>query len=96
MNAILLKGMQVYAEDQKIEEGYILLEDHQIIGIGPLTNLPAAKEFEVMEIPSSFKAIPGLIDIHIHGVNGADVMDASEEALEIMSAALPKEGTTSF
>ncbi|WP_082341086.1 N-acetylglucosamine-6-phosphate deacetylase [Sporosarcina globispora] len=96
MNAILLKGMQIYAEDQKIEEGYILLQDHQIIGIGPLTNLPAAEEFEVVEFPSSFKAIPGLIDIHIHGVNGADVMDATAEALDTMSAALPKEGTTSF
>ncbi|KON90151.1 N-acetylglucosamine-6-phosphate deacetylase [Sporosarcina globispora] len=88
--------MQIYAEDQKIEEGYILLQDHQIIGIGPLTNLPAAEEFEVVEFPSSFKAIPGLIDIHIHGVNGADVMDATAEALDTMSAALPKEGTTSF
>ncbi|MEK3856292.1 N-acetylglucosamine-6-phosphate deacetylase [Cytobacillus sp. FSL H8-0458] len=96
MKAILLKGMQIYAEDQKIEEGYILLQDHQIIGIGPSTDLPASMGVEVMEVPSSFQAIPGLIDIHIHGVNGADVMDASVEALETMSDALPKEGTTSF
>ncbi|USK39532.1 N-acetylglucosamine-6-phosphate deacetylase [Cytobacillus firmus] len=96
MKAILLKGMQIYAEDQKIEEGYILLQDHKIIGIGPSTDLPASMGVEVMEVPSSFKAIPGLIDIHIHGVNGADVMDASVEALETMSDALPKEGTTSF
>lgn len=96
MKAILLKGMQIYAEDQKIEEGYILLQDHQIIGIGPSTDLPASIGVEVMEVPSSFQAIPGLIDIHIHGVNGADVMDASVEALETMSDALPKEGTTSF
>ncbi|KML41886.1 N-acetylglucosamine-6-phosphate deacetylase [Cytobacillus firmus] len=96
MKAILLKGMQIYAEDQKIEEGYILLQDHKIIGIGPSTDLPASMGVEVMEVPSSFQAIPGLIDIHIHGVNGADVMDASVEALETMSDALPKEGTTSF
>ncbi|WP_404323187.1 N-acetylglucosamine-6-phosphate deacetylase [Cytobacillus firmus] len=96
MKAILLKGMQIYAEDQKIEKGYILLQDHQIIGIGPITELPSPEGVEVMEVPSSFLAIPGLIDIHIHGVNGADVMDATVEALEIMSAALPKEGTTSF
>lgn len=96
MNAILLKGMQIYAEDQKIEAGYIQLQDHKIIGVGPITNLPETEGFKVIEVSSSFKAIPGLIDIHIHGVNGADVMDATAEALETMSAALPKEGTTSF
>lgn len=88
--------MQIYTEDQKIETGYILLQDHKIIGLGPVTDLPPAEGYEVIELPSTFKAIPGLIDIHIHGVNGADVMDATSNALVTMSSALPREGTTSF
>src|SRR5690625_659306 len=40
--------------------------------------------------------IPGFIDGHIHGAAGADVMDATEEALDTMAAVLPEEGTTSF
>ncbi|SDB82223.1 N-acetylglucosamine 6-phosphate deacetylase [Pelagirhabdus alkalitolerans] len=40
--------------------------------------------------------IPGFIDTHIHGANGQDVMDASEEALDKMASYLVKEGTTSF
>jgi N-acetylglucosamine-6-phosphate deacetylase len=93
---VLLKGMQLYAEGQKIEMGYLQLKDQKIIGYGPIEELPAAEEYEVVEVPSSYKAIPGFIDIHIHGVNGADVMDATPNALDTMSMALPKEGTTSF
>jgi N-acetylglucosamine-6-phosphate deacetylase len=38
----------------------------------------------------------GFIDLHIHGSGGADVMDATPEALEILSSTLLKTGTTSF
>ncbi|MCM3588230.1 N-acetylglucosamine-6-phosphate deacetylase [Mesobacillus maritimus] len=94
---ILLKGMQLYTENEKIENSYLLIKDQKIIDYGSLKNLSSTAKFdEVVEVPTSFKAVPGFIDIHIHGVNGADVMDATPEALETMSTALPKEGTTSF
>jgi len=38
----------------------------------------------------------GFIDLHIHGSGGADVMDATPEALETISQALIQTGTTSF
>jgi N-acetylglucosamine-6-phosphate deacetylase len=40
--------------------------------------------------------LPGFIDIHIHGANGDDFMDGTEESFEKIAKALPKEGTTSF
>ncbi|QKS70158.1 N-acetylglucosamine-6-phosphate deacetylase [Paenalkalicoccus suaedae] len=40
--------------------------------------------------------LPGFIDVHIHGIANADVMDGTEEALDTMQRALVKEGTTSF
>ncbi|HHY83688.1 MAG TPA: N-acetylglucosamine-6-phosphate deacetylase [Clostridiales bacterium] len=39
---------------------------------------------------------PGFIDIHIHGSNGSDVMDAKPEALENISCFLAGKGTTSW
>lgn len=57
------------------------------------------------EVPSSAKTldfdsgtflIPGFIDCHIHGAAGADVMDASVDALQKIRKALAKRGTTSF
>ncbi len=40
--------------------------------------------------------LPGFIDTHIHGAAGADVMDATPEALETISQAILQEGTTRF
>lgn len=40
--------------------------------------------------------IPGLIDIHIQGAGGADVLDGTPEALKTMSSTLARLGTTSF
>ncbi|MFP5109785.1 N-acetylglucosamine-6-phosphate deacetylase [Neobacillus sp. C211] len=96
INHILLKGIQVYAEDILIENGFIKINNGKIVEIGSMEELENENEFEVIELPGHYKAIPGLIDVHIHGVNGADTMDATKEALDTMVTALPKEGTTSF
>lgn len=93
---ILLKGMQIYSEDLKFDNGYIKVKDQKIIDFGLVEEIKQEDQFEVVEIPSCFKAVPGYIDVHIHGVNGADVMDATHEALDLMVATLPREGTTSF
>ncbi len=95
-NPILLKGIQVYSEGILIENGFIKIIDGKIVEIGSTEELEKDNEFEVIELAGQYKAIPGLIDVHIHGVNGADTMDATKEALDTMVTALPKEGTTSF
>jgi N-acetylglucosamine-6-phosphate deacetylase len=93
---ILLKGMRIYSEDEIIENGYIKLKNQKIVEFGKLAELDHVDNFEVIEFTKSFNAVPGFIDVHIHGAAGADTMDATNEALETMTAALPKEGTTSF
>ncbi len=40
--------------------------------------------------------IPGLIDTHVHGAGGFDVMDGTPESFEALRMALLKEGTTGF
>jgi N-acetylglucosamine-6-phosphate deacetylase len=40
--------------------------------------------------------MPGLIDVHIHGMRGADAMDAVPEALQAISGALVKHGVTGW
>src|SRR4051812_34361251 len=96
VNHILLKGIEIYTDNNVIENGYIKIRDQKILELGTLDELSNVEDFDVIEVPSYFKAVPGFIDMHIHGVNGADTMDATKEALEIMVTALPKEGTTSF
>lgn len=40
--------------------------------------------------------IPGLIDTHVHGAGGCDVMDGTPRSLQTLAEALLKEGTTAF
>ncbi len=96
VSPILLKGIQVYTEGKVIDSGYIKIKEQKIEDLGSIENLTNEDEYKVVEVPPHYKAVPGFIDVHIHGVNGADVMDATQEALDTMATALPKEGTTSF
>jgi N-acetylglucosamine-6-phosphate deacetylase len=96
-NTSLINNLRVYSEDQIIENGYIKIKDQKIIEIGISENLTIDEETNVLfHLPRNYHAVPGFIDVHIHGVAGADTMDATEEALNTMVSALPKEGTTSF
>ena len=48
------------------------------------------------QYPEHYHIIPGMIDMHVHGSHGADVMDATPEALQTIADALLKQGTTAF
>jgi N-acetylglucosamine-6-phosphate deacetylase len=50
----------------------------------------------VVQLEENEILCPGFIDLHIHGLHGADVMDGTPEALATMCAALPQYGVTSF
>ncbi|RFU63276.1 N-acetylglucosamine-6-phosphate deacetylase [Bacillus sp. V59.32b] len=93
----LIKHIHIYTENTVKENGFIKIKNGKIIEIGSSnTQLTEQDQYEEITLPAHCKAIPGLIDVHIHGVNGADTMDATIGALETMATALPKEGTTSF
>ncbi|WP_208589789.1 N-acetylglucosamine-6-phosphate deacetylase [Gracilibacillus suaedae] len=94
---LLIKNMKIYAENRKLHNGFIKIKDHIIEEIGTLDQLTTEEEYQILDFSDkNVKAIPGLIDVHIHGANGADVMDGTKQALRTMADTLPKEGTTSF
>lgn len=93
MDRFLLTNATVYAERERIEHGSILVEDGKITYVGSMMSISDAK---VIELDHCDCIVPGFIDIHIHGASGADVMDATKEALQTMASVLPQEGTTSF
>lgn len=94
-NRLFIKNVMIYTEDEKIEHGHLYIENGLIHNI-----MCEGEAVELGDIPaidaSGLSVIPGFIDGHIHGAKGADVMDATEEALDTMAKVLPKEGTTSF
>ncbi|WP_301280419.1 N-acetylglucosamine-6-phosphate deacetylase [Rossellomorea aquimaris] len=93
---LLIMDGNIYAEDTIYEKGFIKIENGVITGMGDRSQLTDSEEYKVITLPHGYSVVPGMIDIHIHGVNGADTMDAKREALDTMTGTLPKEGTTSF
>lgn len=95
--SLYIKNATIFTEDETITNGSLLIKDGKIDTI--LQENEQLKSYPnrlKMIDGTNLHIIPGFIDGHIHGANGADVMDATESALDTMAAVLPKEGTTSF
>lgn len=87
---MLIKNCNIIYLD-RIEKGSLLIEDGKIKSINP-ENQNSDYIFDAEGMYVS----PGFIDVHIHGANGFDTMDATEEALNTISTTIAKYGTTSF
>lgn len=95
MKAMLISNAKVYAEEETLEGGFIVIRDGKIESVSG--SRPVDLPDGTAEIDgSSLNALPGFIDGHIHGADGADVMDATPETLGRMADFLPAEGTTAF
>ncbi|WP_165998975.1 N-acetylglucosamine-6-phosphate deacetylase [Bacillus sp. Cs-700] len=92
----VIDQITVFSERETIENGYIKVENGIITEIGPAKQRHKSDGEKVYTFHEKVSLLPGMIDVHIHGVNGADTMDATTEALDTITQALPAEGTTSF
>lgn len=77
----------------QVLENHLILWEKEITAILPQTDIN--KEWEIYDAKGAYVA-PGFINMHIHGIKGADTMDGTAEALTTMALALPKTGVTSF
>ncbi len=77
----------------RIIEDHALLFDEKIEGVAPLPL--GVNDVEIIDAEGAYVSA-GFIDLHIHGSGGADVMDATPEALQQLSATLLRTGTTGF
>lgn len=91
---IYIKNAAIFTEEDGVINGSLLIEDSKIKAIHTMEQTPPG-EATVID-GAGLNLIPGFVDGHIHGAAGADVMDATETALDSMAEALPEEGTTSF
>jgi N-acetylglucosamine-6-phosphate deacetylase len=95
-NSFLLTNGEILTGESRIENGTVGVKNGEIIEVSAGLLEQKDESYEVIQLDKGDRIIPGMIDVHIHGAAGADVMDASFEALQAMANVLPKEGTTSF
>ena len=93
MTSLLIHNIQLAMPDGSVMEGDIIVENGKIATVSD----ESTEDFSGERMDGQgCLVLPGFIDIHIHGADGADFMDGTEESFEKVARALPKEGTTSF
>jgi N-acetylgalactosamine-6-phosphate deacetylase len=91
VNNYYLSSSRTYLEDQIKKNAFILIKDGIISAIHEQPQ-PGIKILDL----GNHKILPGLIDLHIHGREGCDVMDAKLSSLETISASLSHYGIVGF
>src|SRR5262252_9450740 len=95
MATTLLHVGKAVTATSEIHDAGILIRDDEIERVGKREELELpAGAVEIRAEDST--AVPGFIDVHIHGAGGRDVMEGTSEALEGIARKVAEYGTTSL
>jgi len=95
MSTLLIHARRALTPTTEISDAGILIREDTIEAIGPRSGmtLPAGAR----EIRATDKtAVPGFIDVHIHGAGGHDVMEGTDTALRTITRKVSEYGTTAL
>jgi N-acetylglucosamine-6-phosphate deacetylase len=95
MSTLLLHARRALTPATEISDAGILIRDGVIEAIGPRESLtlPAgARETNATDMT----AVPGFVDVHIHGAGGHDVMEGTNDAISVVTRTVAQHGTTSM
>ena len=95
MTSLAIHTGRALTPHAEIPDALILVQEGCIRAIGPRSGMalpPGAREIDAR----SLTAVPGFVDVHIHGAAGRDAMEASPEALAGIAGCVARHGTTSF
>jgi N-acetylglucosamine-6-phosphate deacetylase len=95
MSATLLRVGRALTPTVEIANAGILLRDGVIEAIAPREGLTLPSGAREVSAPDQ-TAVPGFIDVHIHGAGGHDIMEGSTEALTAVTKMVARHGTTSI
>ena len=95
MTTTLLHVSKAITPTSEIHDAGILIRDGEIERIGKRDELELPTGAVEIRAEDS-TAIPGFIDVHIHGAGGRDVMEGTNDALKVITERVAKFGTTSI
>lgn len=90
---MIINNLKIVTLKKVIENGYIEIQGKKILNVkeGPYLG----EDKEIIDGKGKI-AMPGFIDIHMHGSCGIDFMDCDVEGIKTIANALYSEGTTTF
>jgi N-acetylglucosamine-6-phosphate deacetylase len=90
-NQYYLRAKQVFTENGIEDNTHILIKNGVISSI----NEPRIESIPIYDL-GSYNLLPGFLDLHIHGREGCDIMDATRDSIETISTSLAKHGVVGF
>ncbi len=93
-HTVIRKGT-VLTPTEVIRDGVIVIRGATIEAVGRRGEVDEPPGADILDAGGHY-IVPGLIDIHVHGSHGSDVLDATPAALETMSRFFVTRGVTAF
>ncbi len=90
---IALSGADVVLPDRVVRGGSIVIENGRVAAIESRA-IDAGAGYTVVDL-ANHTIVPGFVDVHIHGVEGVDVLEGPG-AVDDVARRLPKYGVTAF
>lgn len=92
-----ITNVRIAGESAILERGSVLIENGRIVSVaeGMPDSAGLANEADFTDGNGQL-LIPGMIDVHIHGASGYDMMDGTTRSVEAVSSACAAAGCTSF
>lgn len=90
MTAEVLQGTLVLV-DRTVERGQVVVEGGRIAAV-----VAGGEHYRTTRDYGDAYILPGLIDVHVHGIAGAGVMDGRPESIERMARQFVTHGVTGF
>ncbi len=95
MDTLVIEDARIITPFREVIHGVIIVEEGKIKALGKMGDVHIPKDSIRINVRGNI-VVPGFIDIHLHGGGGADVMDGTYEAVNIISKIHAEGGTTSM
>jgi N-acetylglucosamine-6-phosphate deacetylase len=95
MTTLLFTGGTVVLEDRLMPHGIVAVDGSNIRAVRSGNGWGTEAGMEIIDLHGGY-LVPGFVDLHVHGGDGADFMDGTEEAFRTVCRAHARHGTTSL
>jgi N-acetylglucosamine-6-phosphate deacetylase len=95
MPTTAIYASRILTPQEEIGDGVIIVEGSRIVAVGHRDEIripSGARDY----LAPDLTAVPGFVDLHIHGAGGHDFMEADGGALDRITSTVARHGTTSL
>lgn len=96
MNNKIIQHVKVHLPHQILPSATVWISNGKLKRIEPTQESETIEGDDERIDGNGMWLIPGMIDVHIHGANGYDMMDGTEDSIQEVSRACAATGCTSF